>query len=92
MIRIVFYRDGDDDSIWIAHCLEFDLMGHGSTQSQALNDLSIAISIQIDCSLESENMANLFCQAPPEFQLMYARGDEIARGHVTSKVFDDDSD
>ena len=32
-VRVVFYRE---DGEWVAHCLEFDLIGDGTTKQEAL--------------------------------------------------------
>ncbi len=70
-MRVVFYKEGED---FIAHCLEFDLVGHGSTQEAALELLSEAISIQVEETLQSGNSENLFSPAPGEFFRMFAAG------------------
>ncbi len=70
-VKIVFYRE---DGLWIAHCLEFDLLGDGETRAAALESLSEAIAIQVEQTFESGNVRNLFHPAPAEFFEMYARG------------------
>jgi hypothetical protein len=77
-IRVVFYHDVSDPTVWIAHCLEFDLMGHGATQKKSLKMLKDAIGIQVRNTIDSGNFRNLFTSAPAEFQMMFARGKKIA--------------
>ncbi|MCE9556846.1 MAG: hypothetical protein K8T91_26155 [Planctomycetes bacterium] len=77
-IRIVFYREGDE---WFAHCLEFDLVGSGSTKPVALSSLSEAIAIQIEQSIEHGNPANLFTPADGRLFQMFAEGDDSTLAH-----------
>jgi hypothetical protein len=78
-LRIVFYKDGES---WVAHCLEFDLIGDGPSKESALNQLSDAISAQVTTSLELKNPANLFKTADPELFLKFAAGDDVVVGQV----------
>jgi len=36
-LRVLFYKDDGD---WIAHCLEFDLLGDGAASGEALGRLT----------------------------------------------------
>jgi hypothetical protein len=74
-LRIVFYREDGD---WIAHCLEFDLAGDGPTKDAALASLSAAIRIQVDESLKSGNLDNLFMPAEGKYFRMFATGNDAA--------------
>lgn len=97
-IRIVFYREGDE---WIAHCLEFDLMGNGGSQEEAMESLKTAITLQAAFSAEHQNWSNLFTPADGRFFEMFAAGKKIANvlvGHewepaiiesVDAREFDD---
>ena len=64
-VRVVFYRE---DGEWVAHCLEFDLIGDGTTKQEALSRL--AISIQVEAALDDDNM--VFCDV--------CRGTDVANG------------
>jgi hypothetical protein len=75
-LRIVFYREDE----WIvAHCLEFDLMGHGKEYEDACDSLFESIFIQIHESIDSGNSSNLFSPAPGEFFRMFAAGKSVDR-------------
>jgi hypothetical protein len=76
-LRVVFYREGES---WIAHCLEFDLAGDGTTREDALAVLSDAIVLQAQDALECQNPANLFTPADGELFQKYAAGREIVDG------------
>ena len=79
-IRVVFYVEGES---WVAHCLEFDLVGDGSTKEEAIEALSTAIAIQVGATLEFENPANLFTPADGELFQRYAEGVDVADGEMT---------
>jgi predicted RNase H-like HicB family nuclease len=82
-LRVVFYRDGSD---WVAHGLEFDLLGDGVTREQALARLAEAVSIQVETSLEHDNPDNLFSPADGKYFRMFAAGEDVAVGvlHIES--------
>jgi hypothetical protein len=86
-IRVVFYRDSGR---WVAHCLEFDLLGDGDTHGSAIKSLSEAILIQLKESLRSNNPQNLFSPAPAEYWRKYAQGRNIADGSLRIEIFQDD--
>jgi hypothetical protein len=76
-LRIVFYRQ---DQRWIAHCLEMDLIGDGASREQALEQLRRAVSIQVETSLDNQNVANLFQPADARYFEMFAAGEDVAAG------------
>ena len=78
-LRVVFYYESDR---WIAHCLEFDLIGDGETQADALSCLSEAIVLQINSTVENKNAANLFTPAQGKFFKMFAEGKHVAIGKL----------
>lgn len=78
-LRIVFYKE---EGAWIAHCLEFDLVGDGDTIQAALQRLTEAIFVQIETSLECDNLANLFTPADGKFFEMFSAGQEIGHGEL----------
>lgn len=90
-VRVVFYQE---DNFWVAHCLEFDLVGHGTTHEQALEMLTGAIDTQVEASQDFENSANLFSPADGKYFRMFAAGSDAAHGEVhlqSSKVVIDDT-
>jgi predicted RNase H-like HicB family nuclease len=74
-LRVVFYRE---DGKWVAHCLEFDLMGDGDTRDVAVDRLAEAICLQVRESVENNNPENLFSPADGKFFAMYAAGKDAA--------------
>lgn len=79
-LRIVFYREDGD---WIAHCLEFDLAGDGPTKDGALASLSAAIRIQVEESLKTGNLDNLFMPAEGKYFRMFATGKDTTALDLT---------
>jgi len=82
-LHVVFYYEQDR---WIAHCLQFDLIGDGDSKEDALASLSEAISMQIEATLESQNFENLFTPAEGKYFDMFARGRSIAVGDLHLKA------
>ena len=80
-LRAVFYRE---EAKWVAHCLEFDLIGHGKTKEEALRTLCKAIALQVQFSIEHENLDNLFTPADGKYLRMFAAGKRtnIAKGEM----------
>lgn len=81
--RVVFYKENDR---WIAHCLEFNLLGDGQTKEAAILCLGEAISIQIEHSIQTNNPHNLFSPADGKFFEMFAAGRDVALGEVIFKA------
>jgi len=78
-VQVVFYRE---DDCWVAHCLEFDLLGHGTTHEEALELLSGAIHTQVEASVDFDNSANLFSPADGKYFRMFAAGSDVAHGEI----------
>jgi hypothetical protein len=76
-LRVLFYPEGSD---WIAHCLEFDLLGDGPTKREAAGQLEKAIAAQFESFLENRDTSNLFHPAPAEIQRMFAEADDEPDG------------
>ncbi len=74
-IHVVFYQEAQR---WLAHCLEFDLIGDGDSRSDALVNLTEAIEIQVAFSIENNNLSNLFAPADGKYFEMYAAGDDVS--------------
>ena len=84
-LRVVFYRE---DESWIAHCLEFDLCGDGTSKIDALEMLTDAIVLQTQVLIEHDSLSNLFCPADGKYFRMYAEGtdSDIAKGVMQVSV------
>jgi predicted RNase H-like HicB family nuclease len=82
-LHIVFYYEQDR---WIAHCLQFDLIGDGETKDEAIQNLYEAIALQVQTTIESQNFANLFSPAEGRVFDMFARGRNVAVGTLKLDV------
>ena len=84
-LKAVLYKEKDN---WIAHCLEFDVIGDGKSHEEALQNLNEAIVIQINTSIKYKNPSNLFKPADGSYFRMFAEGRNIATGilHLFPKV------
>ncbi len=84
-LRAVFYKEGTN---WIAHCLEFDLVGHGKKKQSALDMLTQAIDVQIKASIKYKNWSNLFSPADGKYLAMFAAGQDVALAALHFKPID----
>lgn len=82
-LRIVLYQE---DSRWVAHCLEFNILGDGDTRPDALGSLSQAVRIQVEESLRVDNPRNLFDPADGEYFHRFAAGKDIANLSLTFEI------
>jgi predicted RNase H-like HicB family nuclease len=76
-LRAILYRE---DGVWIAHCLELDLIGDGATQEEALELLSQAILTQVEASIHYQSLHSLFRPAEAKYFEMFAAGRDVAIG------------
>lgn len=75
-IRAVLYREG---GVWIAHCLEFNIVGDGTTKSDAIASMAHFIRLQVDATVEGSNAANLFRPAKGRYFEMFAKGKDVSK-------------
>ena len=78
-LRVVFY---EEDGEWVAHCLEFDLVGVGESKEEAVKLLSDAIFVQIKATLKNNNPKNLFRPADSEYFQKFAAGADTVEGNL----------
>ena len=64
MVHAVLYRE---DTYFLAHCLEFDLVAQGDTPDEAYRNLLDAIDLQTEFVLENGDLTNLVRPAPIEY-------------------------
>lgn len=84
-LPVVVRYDSDED-VWVAHCLEGDIISVGDTFDEAVNDLPEAIVIAVTDALEA-GVTPLPRNAPKELFDLYAQitstGDPKKREDVT---------
>lgn len=74
MVHAVLYRE---DDIFLAHCLEFDLVAQGETPDQAYHNLLDAIELQMEFVREHGDLLDLIQLAPIEYWQMLASADRF---------------
>ena len=55
-----------EDDLYIAHCLELDIVAANTTVARAKKDLIDLIGTQLSYAFSNDNLDNLFHPAPPE--------------------------
>ena len=78
-LRVVFY---EEDGEWVAHCLEFDLVGVGENKEEAIKLLSEAIFVQLQATVKSKNLKNLFRPADSEYFQKFAAGADTVEANL----------
>ncbi len=79
-LRVVFYQEGKHR---VAHCLECNLAGHGKSNQEALDCLAEALAIQVEVSVEKDNLDNLLTPAGRELIQMFVEGEDMDQGPLT---------
>ena len=62
-VNILVERQGE---LYVAHCLEIDIVATGETPAAASRDLLDLVRAQLEYALANDNMDNFFRPAPPE--------------------------
>lgn len=71
-----------EDSQFVAHCLELDIVASGQTEDEAFDDLMDLIEAQLEFAVENDNLKNILRPAPPEFwQKLFAMQAEVGHCH-----------
>jgi predicted RNase H-like HicB family nuclease len=68
-----------EDSVWIAHCLQMDIAAEGETPEEALTSLIGLVDCQIEDAVNSGNVDSLFNPAPPAIWRLFALGKDSAK-------------
>ena len=55
-----------EDSEWVAHCLDLDIVATGPTPETAMDELAGAVGTQLWYAREHENFEHFFRPAPAE--------------------------
>ena len=76
LFRACIYPSPDVDGIFVAHCLELDLIGEGSTPKNAIVELLHAIELQIE---SCESSSQFFFMAPGEIWRKYKNAIDSGR-------------
>lgn len=67
-LRAILSRE---DEVWLAHCLEMDIVAEGNTPREAVQDLIDLCTFQIETAIEHHDLASVFRPAPPEVWIQF---------------------
>jgi len=81
-LRVLVSREGDE---FVAHALELDLLGYGSTESQARKALTDAIFSQISFAASKGLRSLLDFPAPREF---FDRWEQVQKEGIRKEIID----
>jgi hypothetical protein len=66
----------EEDGVWIAHCLELDIVAEDESSNEALHSLVSLCDFQIKVAMEERDLRSIFRAAPPEIWQMFSSGRE----------------
>ncbi|MGH7800127.1 MAG: hypothetical protein ACREOW_05785 [Thermodesulfobacteriota bacterium] len=69
-LDVVCYKEGN---LFIAHCLQLDLVTAAKTTEQAFYDMENIIKTHIAYAIENDNLENLFKPAPLEIWRLFPK-------------------
>ena len=77
-----------EDGIFVAHCLELDIVATGETFIEANKDIVALICAQIDYAFGNDNLENLYHPAPKEvWSEFYKCRERTERRHLIDATF-----
>lgn len=77
-----------EDGMYVAHCLELDIVAVGSTLDEAQKEIVSTVCAQIDYAFSNDNLQNLYHPAPPEaWQEFYKCKEQIERKYPIRHEF-----
>ena len=68
-LRVITYRE---DGVWLAHCLELDIVAEGKSPKKAVKDLVDLCVFQVKTAIEESDLLSILRPAPAEFWRMYS--------------------
>jgi hypothetical protein len=63
-----------EDGVWLAHCLELDIVAEGKDANDAVKSLISLCDLQIKVALEEGDLESIFRPAPPGIWKLFVRG------------------
>jgi len=66
-----------EDGLWVAHCMELDIVATGDSPDSAVNDLKDLIVAQVSCALANDNTKYLYHSAPKEVWDEYWKAEDM---------------
>ena len=76
-----------EDDIFVAHCLELDIVTTAASSEQVEKDMVSLINAQVSCAFANNNLDNLFHPAPQEvWNKFFACKERIEKKHKVKAV------
>lgn len=72
-LSAVVYCEG---GVWLAHCLELDIVADADNPAQAIEDMMDLATLQVTVAAKEGELESVFRPAPPEFWKMFWMGTE----------------
>jgi hypothetical protein len=82
---------GPRDDLFLAHCLELDIVAVSGTIEEVKNDILSLIQAQIEYAFENNNLDNLYRPAPPEVWREYYTCRNEEEHSIRRRIHADDS-
>jgi hypothetical protein len=60
-----------EDGVWLAHCLEMDIVAEGTTPEKAFQDLVDLCNWQLEVAKKQGDVESAFRPAPPEYWKLF---------------------
>jgi hypothetical protein len=81
----------EEDNLFVAHCLELDIVATAKTLDQVQKDIIDLIDTQVDYAFSNNNLENLFRSAPPEiWEIFFSCKEQIEKKHQVKSLFNKD--
>ncbi|MBU4261221.1 MAG: hypothetical protein KKC76_04985 [Proteobacteria bacterium] len=78
----------EEDGMYVAHCLELDVVAVSKTPDQAQREVISLICAQVDYAFSNNNLNNLYHPAPPEVWTEFFKcKEQIARKYKLQSGF-----
>jgi len=74
-----------EDGLWVAHCLELDIVATGDSPKEAADDIRELIQAQVSSAMVNDNMDNLYHPAPREVWAAFTKARSLAAAKKTHR-------
>jgi hypothetical protein len=82
----------EDEDMFIAHCLELDIVATADSVKQAQKDIIALVCAQVDFAFSNNNLDNLYHPAPVEiWKEFFACKEQVEKRYKLDAVFEKDS-
>jgi predicted RNase H-like HicB family nuclease len=82
----------EEDDLFVAHCMELDIVATGHSLEEATRDLEDLIIAQLRYAFANDNLAHLYRPAPPEIWEQFYKCGEAPREKKISVPVDESAE